>query len=869
MQTTPGMKHDAFAARSAAAASGGKERMNQRVWLISAVVVFVAAAAILLLPGAGHDADTTAGPPERAGAVAGDPADRRGALVDEVVFTQESDPGKVTGQIETGSHHVFGQGVTSPTVFRRVRDSPRAAQNVSYGSSAELTLNPAGPELAGGELNPFHARGIREAVNWLIDRRYIADELYGGLAVPRYLPMNTAFPDYARLAHVGRALELKYRHDPERARRVITAEMEELGAEQRDGRWYYNGEPVRVSILIRTEDARRRVGDYVANLFSDLGFRVERMYRTAEEASRIWVTGDPNAGRWHIYTGGWVSTVINRDEAENFSFYYTPRGRPHPLWQLYDPVEEFDDIADRLQRREYDSWEERQEMMARGLELALEDSVRVWVADQLSSWPRAADTELAVDLAGGIAGSRLWPYTLRFSDRIGGRVVFALPSLLTEPWNPVAGSTWLFDTLMIRGTLDSELLPDPFTGLYWPQRIAGADVIVREGTPVNRTHDWLTLGFAESIEVPEETWIGWDHAAGRFRTVGEEHPDGLEARTRVRVHYESGYLDRQWHDGTSMSLADVVLPWILTFERADEESTLFDPGHLPAFQAFERHFRGWNIVSEDPLVIDIYSDQIYPDAETIVSARTPSVTPWHQLAIGIRAEQSGDLAFSSNKADRMQVEWMNMVSGPALRTLDRHLQRARGAGYIPFPEVLGEWLDADAAEERYGALAQWRDRRGHLWIGDGAFYLDSVHPVEGTAVLRRNEDFVDRGDKWLHFTEPRVPELELDGPLLVSLGEEAEFSLRVGFRGDPYPRDDIDSVQYLLFDGRGELVHQGRAEPAGEGEWRVGFDAAEVLALGAGANSLEVAVTSKYVALPAFATHVFASLPAASAEADP
>lgn len=836
--------------------------MNPRLWLAMAAAIFLVLATFLLAPGMGDSAPEQL--PERAGTERGDPADRRGALVDEVVFTREPDSGKVVGQIETGSHHVFGQGVTNTTVYQRVRNSTRATQNLSYGTSAELTLNPAGPELADNSLNPFASKRVREAVNWLIDRRYVADEIYGGLAEPRFLPINTAFPDYARLAEVARALELEYRHRPEHAESVIAAELRDMGAQRVDGRWMYNGEPVRLKFLIRTEDARRRVGDYVANRFSDIGFEVERMYRTAGEASRIWIGQDPAQGGWHVYTGGWVSTVVNRDVATNFDYYYTPRGRPDPLWQAYEPSEAFDTVANRLQRRDYETWDERQEMMARALELAMENSARVWVVDQLNAWPRAADTEMAVDLAGGVAGSRLWPYTLRFSERVGGRMVFAVPSLLTEPWNPVAGSNWLYDTLMIRGTQDAPVLPDPFTGLYWPQRIDRAEVTVESGTPVNRTHDWVSLDEADSIPVPEEAWIDWDSEAGRFITAGEEHPDGIEARTRVRVHYEQGYLDRQWHDGTEMSLADVVLPWIMTFARADEDSPIFDRSYLPEFESFSRHFRGWNIVSEDPLVIDIYSDQIFPDAENIVAARTPSVTPWHQLAIGLRAERKGDLAFSSDKADRMDVEWMNMVSGPALRTLDRHLERLRNTAAIPYEGVIAQWVDEEAATERYRALAEWRRDHGHFWIGDGAFYLDSVHPVEGAAVMRRNRDFPDRSDKWLRFTEPRIPEVEVDGPFLVNLGEDATFDIDIAFQGEPYPSEDIAEVQFLLFDGRGELVEQGTAEGLGNGQWRIALDASQLLALGAGANSLEVAVTSNRVALPAFANQIFATLPMAT-----
>jgi peptide/nickel transport system substrate-binding protein len=799
--------------------------------------------------------------PVTADDTADDLGERRGALVDQIVFTQEPDVGKVAGLIETGSHHVFAQGVGNPTVYHRLRDSERAALDVSYGSSVELTINPAGPEFATGELNPFHVPEIREALNWLINRRHVAEEIYGGLAVPRFLPLSTAFPDYARLADVARALELRYQHDPEGAEQVITAEMEKLGAERAGGRWLYEGEPVRVTVLIRTDDARQRVGDYVANLMEDLGFRAERSYRTAEEASRIWIAGDPKAGEWHIYTGAWITTVINRDQAENFSYYYTPRGRPEPLWQAYTPEPEFDDIADRLQRRDYATWEERQEMMASALELAMADSVRVWVVDQLNVWPRAENVELAVDLAGGVAGSWLWPYTIRFRDQVGGNIVFATPSVLTEPWNPVAGSNWLFDTMVIRALDDTELLPDPFTGLYWPQRIASAEVTVVEDVPVGRTHDWLTLLRAPEIEVPPDAWIDWDSGEGGFVSVGEKHPDGITARTRTVVQYEQGYLERRWHDGSQVSLADMVLPWILTFERADEASRLFDAAHVPTFEVFQRHFRGWRIVSRDPLTVEIYSDQIYPDAETIVAARTPGLLPWHTLALGVRAEQGGELAFSSNKSDRMQVDQLNMVAGPSLGILDRMLNAAEQGPFVPYAETLGPLIRDGEAAERYRALGVWRAERKHFWVSDGPFYLHSVHPLERVLVLRRNEEFPDPSDKWLRFTTPEIPELVLDGPMIVPADETAEFTLQVTFEGEPYPVEALETLQFLLFDGTGALVERGDAEQVDDGQWRIRLTPDELADLGVGANSLEVAVTSRRVALPSFASHAFATVP--------
>ncbi|WP_163560044.1 ABC transporter substrate-binding protein [Halomonas sp. NO4] len=815
---------------------------------------------------------------------------RRGALVDRVVFTQEADVGRVTGLIEAGKIQVFGQGIANPTVFRQLRDSLQADYDVAYGTTSELTLNPAGPTLETGGLNPFHVPAIREALNRLVDRDYVAQELYGGLAVPRFLPLSTAFPDYARLAGVARELELRYAHDPEAARETIFREMEALGAERVDGQWHYDGEPVRLIGLIRTEDARRQVGDYIANLLEDLGFVVERRYRTAEEASRIWIATDPAAGQWHFYTGSWIAIAIQRDQAQVFSFYYTPRGRAEPLWQAYEPSPEFDELTERLQRRDYATWEERQAMMARALELAMENSARVWLVDQLNVSARAANVEVAVDLAGGLSGSALWPYTLRYTDRVGGEMVFGTPGLLTEPWNPVAGSNWIFDQMILRATQDPVVLPDPFTGLFRPQRIDSAEVTVQESVPVVRTLDWLDVNRVDEIPVPEAAWIDWDSEAQAFVSVGEKHPEGITARTRVRVNYEEALFERRWHDGSRFSLADIVMPWILTFARADEASPLFDVAHLPTFEAFQRHFRGWHIVSRDPLVIDIYSDQIFPDAETIAASRAPQPQPWHTLALGILAERSGELAFSSNKADRLQVDWMSLVAGPSVPILARHLEAARADETLPYASVLGDLVGENEVAERYRALADWHAERDHFWVDSGPFQLASVHPVAGSLVLERFAAFPDPADKWLRFSQPMVPELDLEGPLVVesvspahrsALPDEGDaqqdddetsavrFDLEITFQGEPYPREAIEEVQYLLFDGRGNLVARDEARPREAGRWRIALTPQTLARLGTGANSLEIAVTSQRVALPTFASHVFATVPPGGLEVVP
>jgi peptide/nickel transport system substrate-binding protein len=792
---------------------------------------------------------------------AADPSTRHGALVDRVVFTTQGNAGKGVGQIEAGRLDILAQGITKPVIERQIRRAKGVEAALSYGTSADLTLNTAGPELANGDLNPFGVRAIREALNWLIDRRHIADAIYGGLAQPRYLPLSTAFPDYARFAAKARSLELAYGYQPQRAEKIISREMEALGAKRENGVWHHDGEPIELKFLIRSEDTRKQVGDYIANRLAAVGFQVRRMYRTSDQASPLWQGSPPKAGKWHLYTGGWISPSISRDEAGNFAFYYTPKGLSLPLWQAYDPSDELANVAEELQRREYRTIAERGELMRRGLELAMHGSQRIWLVDQLNLWPRASDISLATDLAGGIAGSALWPYTIRRKDQLGGEIVIGTPKLLINPWNPIDGGNWIYDTMIQTATFDRAVLPDPYTGLYHPQSVASARVTVTDGSPVQKTLEWLTLDKQETIRVPEDAWLSWDAESGDFVTVGEQHPEGLTARTRTRIRFEDGYLDRTWHDGAAMSVADVVLPWVLRFARAAENSPLFDSSHVPGHKTYVKHFRGWRIVGRDPLVVEVYSDQIFPDAETIAAQRMPSLLPWHVIGLGVRAEAEGELAFSQDKADRKGVPWLSQIAGPSLSILDRHRAEARNSGYIPFDSTLGRFVSDEAVAPRYAALADWRDRQGHYWIGDGPFEIESVHPVAGTLTLARNESFDDPSDKWLRFSEARIPEPAVDGPMTVSLTDKATFEVAINAAGAPYPPEAVRSVKYLLFSGAGELTASGAVERT-NGRWRIQLPRDRIGALGAGANRLEVIVRSKRVALPRFASHVFATVPA-------
>jgi len=585
----------------------------------------------------------------------------QGPWVDEVVFFTVPDEATGVDMLKATppEMHAYFFPLSDADLLDTVKASPDLWHTVSYGSYNELTFNPVGPVFpATGKLNPFAIPKIREAMNFIVDRDHIADEISAGLAIPRYLALTPSFPDYAKLIDTARALELEYSYNFDKAKTVITAEMEKLGAVLTAGKWNYNGEPVTIKFIIRTEDERREIGDYVSTQLENIGFTIDRMYKTSSEASPLWIGGDPANGEWHIYTGGWVTTAISRDQGSNFDFFYTPRGIGVPLWQAYEPDPEFDYIAERLGRNDFDTIEERRQLMARALELSMKDSVRVWLQNRVSPWVARNEVELTADLAGGFYGSWMWPRTIRFKDTVGGTVKIASSDLLVDPWNPVDGSNWIYDQMIIRATYDPALLPDPFTGLYQPNRIKKAEVEVKSGLPVGSTLDWLTLRFSDEIDVPTDAWYGWNATTKQIIKT----PGGTTSKSKVTVYYEDDLFNIQYHDGTNMSVADFIFNFIMTFDRADPDSDIYDESYVPAFEAFQKDFKGFKIVSADPLVVEYYSDVIYLDAEWIVvdaaDAFDPEMSfgpaPWHMIAIGWLAEKDRLLAFSSDKADDLE-----------------------------------------------------------------------------------------------------------------------------------------------------------------------------------------------------------------------
>ncbi len=463
--------------------------------------------------------------------VAPEMPERYGAWVDRVVVsTFEQD--QALPRLKAGVADIYADTLVDPDLFNEVEaDDDLGAAVAVTGKSVDIHVNPA--EFEEG-YNPFTDAGLREALQYLLDREYAAKEIHGGLAYPKYVALSVNLPEYVNIIDTVKSLEGKYAYNPEVGKAKVAERMEAMGAELVDGKWVKDGEPVVVHFIIRTDLWKNKeIGDMFSDALEEAGFTVDRMYKTRDEASPLVFGGDPAAGEWNLYIGGWGSGGLARDESWVWGFFYTKLGLGVPLWQAYEVPEEPYGAAEKLWNGEFETLDERTDLMREATEFYTAWNTHMFVVELPGFQPYREGVHSAYDLAAGIGSSDLWPYTIRWDDQVGGTINFAQKSLYVEPWNPIAGSNWAYDQAIQAATNDKGVFLDPYTGLNRPQRIESAEVDVVEGTPVNKTLDWVTLNFVDQIDVPGDAWVDWDAENQQWITEEEMAAKAQSAKEKV------------------------------------------------------------------------------------------------------------------------------------------------------------------------------------------------------------------------------------------------------------------------------------------------------------------------------------------------
>jgi len=796
-----------------------------------------------------------------------------GPWPDTMTFQAEDEDAKVYDMLENNEVQVHIADISDPDVFLDIKNSPNLEYVISYGLFFDLTFNPYGPTFTNGKLNPFSNPAIREAMNLLVDRNYIAEELLGGLAVAKLSILNAAFPDYGKIADVMMGLEAQYAYNFDRAKTIIFSEMAKMGAVYTDGKWYYNNELVNILMLIRIDNAPRvLIGDYTADQLELLGFTTTRTYKNSRDAGPDW-QGDPSRGVFHIYTGGWITEAVDRDQSDDFSFMYTQRGGwGLPLWAAYTPDPLFYEVAAKLDEGDWTTIEERQALMAQAAEMAMKDSVRIWLVDQIVPFPFRKEYEVAGDLASGLFSNAISQRTLRKTGTVGGLIKVSDREVLVDPWNPIVGTNWAYDAHVINALVDGAYIYNPYTGLAMPNTFVSATVDVLMDAKTTSSSSWLTLNKVAAINVPSDAWYDWDYDTKEVIFA----PAGTTAGAKVTLNFGNCIGNVKYHDGSVMSRADWIATFPIDYERNNPESPLYDATAPAQFEALRQIFKGWRITSWEPLIMEVYLDYSNLDAELILAQATEltlnenptwglnsfwPTMPWHVKAIGILAEEKGLLAFTQDKAEELLVEWMSYIGGPSLGILNDMLTEAKNTNYLPFAELTEDYITAGEITERYTNLQDWYADHGNFWVASGPFYLDSVDFTGHIVTVKAYRDYPYKADRFSYLSEPPIPESSVQVPQSVVPGLASNFNLSLSSKGNVYPNDRIDFVKYVILDSLGAVAAKGDAQAIAAGKWSIALNSTETSKLSAGSYTLKTIALSKDVAVPGVSATPFIVIP--------
>jgi peptide/nickel transport system substrate-binding protein len=753
-----------------------------------------------------------------------------GPAEDKVMF-RAFDVDRAPRDLEAGNMDLYMYSLKTAAAERLRRD-PAFALYEAPASTVSLLLNPApAPE---GELNPFSIREVRRAMQYLVDREFVARDIYRGLAVPMVSQVSPQDYDYLTVYDVELAADIGY--DPEYGRKLISTAMQKAGAVLSGGLWSYKGQPIRVRLIGRVEDERRNIADLARTELEKAGFMVAVSYRPFAAAVNTVYSSDPRTLEWHIYTEGWGKSAPERYDFATVNQMNAPWLGNMPgwqevgFWQYQQP--EMDELGKKLFRGEFASLEERNRIYRRMTELGLQESVRIWLVTAVNTFPANKELKgVTTDLVSGLRS----PWTLR-EAYMPGKKELTVGDLWvwTErtTWNPVGGFGDVYSTDIWRNLQDPAIWNHPFTGLPEPVRVR---------------YRVETAGPSGKLAVPADAVL-WDAAGDRWQPVGS----GKRATSKVTYDYGL-YMQSRWHHGARITMADLLYGLAQSYELAyDKDKARIEVALGVTARPYLETFRGFRVLDDHR--VEVYVDYWHFEQNHIASYATPGGLgmPWEVLAaMDDLVFSQRRAAYSDTAAARFNVPWLSLVMERDALLVERTLERFAQDGFVPAGvfQVGGRSLvSPQEARARYQAAIDWYKSYGHLVISNGPFFLARYDPPAQYAELRafRDPSYPFKPGDWYYGSPPT---LQIKPPAVfgVQAGRAASLPLEVEGPGKL-------GLKYFLVDpATRKLVRSGEAQAlstaSGKGSFQVSLPAEVTRGLFPGLYRLELLGYSDALAL--------------------
>ena len=325
---------------------------------------------------------------------------------------------------------------------------------------------------------------------------------------------------------------------------------------------------------------------------------------------------------------------------------------------------------------------------------------------------------IALDAHGGF-NSAIFMRTVKLKDfPWNGWLKLGIEAKPQAAWNPIGGFTDAAGRLIWGALGDPALLPAPHNSTWMANRFSPNITVAVPG--------------AEGTSVPPEALLP-EPTQGLLQQV--------EEATRVSVKLTYRGLTSAFHDGTSMTVADLLYPYsmaarwgtrrsanLLEYDSSIEASTTLLRTKLAGVRVLsveqEAKVFGELKLTQDVPIVEVYLKDISPDFPHLVAVAPPwSTLPWHLMVLMEAAVQRGFAAFSAAEAEHRGLPWLDLVRDQRLKDqLSALVADFEVQGYRP--EALQGLVSKAEARQRWGVLKSFAIARGHFLVTNGPYVLD-------------------------------------------------------------------------------------------------------------------------------------------------
>lgn len=696
----------------------------------------------------------------------------KSTFFDSVKFIQYLDENTALEEVRNGNLDMYYYRISSDRL-----ESQKSREGLevfdSAGGSYSILVNPA----ESNQFNPFSIKDVRFALNYLIDRKLIVNELMGGYGAPIISYYSPSDPEY--LTIVKQLETFDFRYNPVLADEMISNALKEKGAIKSNGQWEINHKPIEITIFIRSDDpVRKSIGEILSSELEKIGFVVRKDYGDLNKAFVVVYGSDPAETKWNLYTEGWGRSAFVKYDSVGLAQMYSPwfsnmPGFNNPSYWNYKN-EHLDSVTQKIYNGDFQSEEQRTDLIQDAIAEGVDQSVRIFLASKIDQYVANEKMHGIINDLGAGVPNRFTPINSRNNDT---ELVIGVKQIYQGAWNPVMGLSDTYSRQIWGIISDPITFKHPFTGKTFPVRA-----------------DWNvdTAGPNGKLDLPEDA-IMWDPVGKQWKKV----PPGTQAISKVRFDYKFS----NWHNGQKMDMKDILYSLYFTMEwgtQTDENDKTFDVEFTPIASQAVQTIIGVKPIDED--TIDVYVNYWHFDEGEIADwASLWSSVPWEISAAMEQAVIDGKASFSRSGATNKNVSWISLIIPNDAKMIQNYLDEFAEKKFIP-KSIESFEPDFNYSDSRYASSSEWIRANNHAVISNGPFYLSAYSPESRTIILNAFDDktYPFKLGHWSEFEKTEFPKItNVNVPDIVQKGTKLEINVETSH---------ADSILYFLTDIKGNAT---------------------------------------------------------------